>query len=231
MVIENIAGSPATLGRARQAAIRTGAVAAVLGVAALCTIASQRSSTSSAVSYLAKYSPERLADGRIWTLPASAFLVGHPHMIGPTTFFVVLIFLPYALWKGIGRAGIAAMSGHVLSTLAVAAVVLPASSMGWSTGRSIAFSTDYGASAALAACAGGLIVALWRRAPVVAAVVLVAVAGWFVNGLVTVHTPMANVADVEHLVALGTGMVVEWWFGTRRGRTRVAGSTPAEAGA
>jgi hypothetical protein len=197
-------------------ALRVVGVVAVLGAAALATIASHTASTAALVSYLAKYSPDRLADGRVWTVPISAFLLGHPRMIGPTTFFVVLIFLPYALWRGLGRAAVAAMSGHVVSTLAVAAVVLPAAALGWTTASSIARALDYGASAALAACAGGLAVAIAQRFRALGLVVFVGVAGWFVFGLATVRQPMANVADVEHLVALLTGAAVEAWSIRRR---------------
>jgi hypothetical protein len=208
--------SPNPPGLARQATLRVLGVLAVLGLTAVVTFAAIAPSTASLINYLAKYSPDRLADGRVWTLPMSAFLVGHPHMIGPTTFFIVLIFLPYALWRGLVRAGIVAMSGHVVSTLVVAAVVLPASAMGLSEATSIARSLDYGASAALAACAGGLAVALARRVRPLGVLVLVSVVGWFVYSLVTIRQTMSNVADVEHLVGLGTGMAVEWWFERHR---------------
>lgn len=216
---------------ATRAVLRTLGVASVLAAAAAMTVASHLAPTASAIGYLAKYSPERLAAGRIWTLPASAFLLGHPRMIGPTTFFVVLIFLPYALWRGLLRAGIVAMSGHVVSTLVVFAVVIPASAVGWATATSIVRTQDYGASAALAACAGGLAVALWRRVPVLGVLVFVAVAGWFVYGLSTVRQTTANVSDIEHLTALLTGVVVEWRMEARRGRARAAAAVPASAAA
>ena len=228
---DRVADRPSTQSLVRAAVLRTAAVAAVLGIAAAVTIASHTSSTASAVSYLAKYSPARLADGRVWTLPTSAFLLGHPRMIGPTTFFVALIFLPYALWRGLARAGMVAMSGHILSTLVVFAAVLTASAFGSTTATSIAHTLDYGASAALAACAGGLAVALGRRVPAIGVLVLIAVASWFVYGLVTVGQRRADVPDVEHLLALCTGVVIEWRLETRRDRIGSDRSRPEPAGA
>lgn len=190
--------------------MRAGAVVALLAGAAACTVASHAASTAHVVGVLAKYSPERLAAGRVWTVPLSAFLLGHPRMVGPTSFFVVFLFLPYALWRGIGRAGVVAMAGHVVSTLVVAAIVLPAAALGVAGASGISHALDYGASAALAACAGALAVAIGRRVPVLGAAVLGAVAAWFLFHLAAVSNPSVNVADVEHLLALGTGALVEW---------------------
>jgi hypothetical protein len=232
MAVDLAVGSSAgPTGRAGRAALRTLGVAGVLACAAAVTLAAKWSVTASAISYLAKYSPDRFAHGRIASLPLSAFLLGHPHMIGPTTFFVVLIFLPYALWCGLVRAAIVGMSGHVVCTLVIALFVLPLSVVGWSTAVQIARSQDYGASAALAACAGGLVVALWRKLPVVSALVLLAVTGWFVYSLATIHQTMSNVADIEHLTALTTGIAVEWWLERRARRLPPAVVVPADVGA
>jgi hypothetical protein len=209
--------------RTRVMATRVASVVAVLGACALLTIAGKASGTASAVGYLAKYSPDRLADGRVWTLPTSAFLLGHPRMIGPTTFFTVLFFLPYVLCRGIVRAGIVAMSGHLLSTLVVAAVVLPAAALGSPTYLSVAHTLDYGASAALAACAGGLVVVIGRRWPTLAGIVLALVTLWFVRQIALNRHPLADVPDVEHLVALATGVFLEWWL-DRRAAARAAAS-------
>jgi hypothetical protein len=189
---------------------RAAGVAAVLALASMVTVASRASATARVTGLLTKYSPARLAAGRVWTLPASALLLGHPRMIGPTTGFVVLILAPYALWRGVGRAALTGMAGHVVSTLVVAAVVLPAAALGSGSASSIVHTLDDGASAVLAACAGGLAVAISRRRLLAGAGLFVAIAGWFLVHLLTVHQPMANVADVEHLVALGTGAIVEW---------------------
>ncbi len=203
------------------------AVVAVLGACTLVTVAGKMSGTASAVSYLAKYSPDRLAHGRVWTLPTSAFLLGHPRMIGPTTFFTVLFFLPYVLCRGIVRAGVVAMSGHLLSTLVVAAVVLPAAALGSPTYLSVAHKLDYGTSAALAACAGGLVVVIGRRRPRLAGIVLALVTLWFVREFALYRHPSTDVPDVEHLVALATGVFLEWWLSRRAAARAAASRIPA----
>jgi hypothetical protein len=208
VVVDVVAGVPSV--RASQVVARAGAVAALLAGAAAFTVASHTASTAAVVGVLGKYSPERLAAGRVWTVPLSVFLLGHPRMVGSTTIFVVFLFLPFALWRGIARAGVVAMAGHVVSTLVVATVVLPAAALGVAGATGISRALDDGASAALAACAGGLAVAIGRRAPELGAAMLGAVAAWFLLHLAVVSNPSANVADVEHLLALGTGAIVEW---------------------
>jgi hypothetical protein len=215
-----------TRDRARRAAVRAAGVVGVLALSTAVTFASHSATTAGVAGFLAKYSPSRLAAGRVWTVPASAFLLGHPHMLGPTSAMLALVFLPYALWRGVGRAGITAMSGHVVATLVVAAVVLPGSWLGWTTGTTIAHTLDYGSSAALAACAGGLAVLIGRRlpvagpvaGPVIGTVLLAVVAGFFAIHLLSVPKLDANVADVEHLVALFTGAAVEWSLVMRKPR-------------
>ena len=217
--------------RARLAAVRVAGVAGVLALATAVTFASHSAATAGVTGLLAKYSPARLAAGRVWTVPASAFLLGHPHMLGPTSAMLALVFLPYALWCGIGRAGITAMSGHVVATLVVAAVVLPGSWLGWTTGTTIAHTLDYGSSAALAACAGGLAVLIGHRLPVVGpvtgTVLLALVAGFFAFHLFSVPKLDANVADIEHLVALFTGVAVEWSLFGRTAPPQPAAGAPA----
>ena len=212
---------------ARLAVARVAGIVGVLALATAVTFASHAPATAKVTSFLAKYSPARLAAGRVWTLPTSAFLLGHPHMLGPTSLMIALVFLPYALWQGIGRAGITAMSGHIVSTLVVAAVVLPGSLLGWSTATTITHTLDYGSSAALAACAGGLAVLLGRQIPVVGGLVLALVAGFFVVHLLTVPKLDANVADIEHLVALFTGAAVEWSLAMMRSRRPLPITGPA----
>jgi hypothetical protein len=69
---------------------------------------------------------------------------------------------------------------------------------------------DYGASAVLSACAGGLAVVLARRRRILGVALFAAVAAWFLYDLAVVARTAANVADIEHLVALLTGAAVEW---------------------
>jgi hypothetical protein len=208
----------------RQVVSRVAGVAAVLVGAAAFTVASHTHGLAHVARFAGAYSPARLAAGRVWTLPLSAFLLGHPKMVGPTSVMFALLFLPYALLRGIGRAGITGMAGHVVSTLVVAAVVLPAAALGSVDATRVVHAPDYGASAALAACAGGLAVVLARRHRVAGIVLPALVAGYFLFHLAAVPQTAANVADVEHLVALGTGALVEWSFfvhGSRFPRPRL----------
>jgi hypothetical protein len=197
---------------------RFASVVLVLGFAAVITWLWHVPATSGTVDYLARYSPMRLAHGDILALPGSAFLLGHPKMIGQTSFFVVALFLPYALVRGVRRAGVVGLTGHCVSTLAVAAVVLPGAALGWSAAERIAHMGDYGASAALAAVAGALGIVLVRRWPPVGIFVLGAIGWYFLHSLVSHSQMMHNIADVEHLIAFMTGALLE----LRRARRHVA---------
>jgi len=196
---------------------RFAGVLLVLGFAAVVTWLWHVPATSGTVDYIARYSPMRFAHGDVLALPGSAFLLGHPKMIGQTSFFVVALFLPYALVRGVGRAGVVGLAGHCVSTLAVAAVVLPGAALGWSAADKVAHMGDYGASAALAAVAGALGIVLLRRWPPVGMLVLGAIGWYFLHSLMSHGNAMHNIADVEHLIALTTGALLELWL-TRRHR-------------
>jgi hypothetical protein len=202
---------PPTPRRLRVVGSRIAGVALVLVATALFTTLAYRPPTAGVVSYLAGYSPEAFAHGRIVTLPASAFLVGHPRMLGPTTFFVVLLLLPYALVKGVMKAVRAGLAGHCFSTLVIAAVALPGAALGWAVANTVAHQADYGASAFLAAVAGALAVLLFRRWPPVGLLVAGFVVWIFVSSLMTHADLEHNVADVEHLTAVAVGAAIEWF--------------------
>jgi len=182
----------------------------VLGIAFGVTAASHAPGLAHVTRYAAAYSPARLADGRIWTLPLSVLLLGHPKALGITSVMFAALFLPYALSRGLGRSLVTGMAGHIVSTLVVAAWALPAAALGSGIATQVVHRTDYGASAFLAACAGGLTVVIARRHPVLGFGLLALVIAFFVWHLLSVHQLVANVADVEHLVALVTGALVEW---------------------
>ncbi|MFN8026157.1 MAG: hypothetical protein U0W40_07325 [Acidimicrobiia bacterium] len=78
-------------------ALHVGGLLVVLGVAFGVTVASHSSGFSSAARYAAAYSPGRFVSGRVWTLPLSVLLLGHPKMIGMTSVMFALLFLPYAM--------------------------------------------------------------------------------------------------------------------------------------
>jgi hypothetical protein len=194
----------------RHTVSRVAGIVVVLGIAAAFTVASHAHGWSHMARVAAAYSPAHLADGRVWTLPLSALLLGHPKMIGPTSVMFALLFLPYALVRGLGRTLVTGLAGHIVSTLVIAAWALPAAAFGSVVATQVVHTADYGASAFLAACAGGLAVVITRRSRVLGLVLLALVVAYFTDHLVSVHQVAANVADVEHLVALGTGALVEW---------------------
>ena len=68
---------------------------------------------------------------------------------------------------------------------------------------------------------------LGRRIPVAGGLVLALVAGFFVVHLLTVPKLDANVADIEHLVALFTGADVEWSLAMMRSRRPLPITGPA----
>jgi hypothetical protein len=197
-------------GATRHGLSRVAGIVVVLGIAAAFTVASHTQGLSHVARVAAAYSPARLAAGRVWTLPLSALLLGHPKMIGPTSVMFALLFLPYALVRGLGRTLVTGLAGHVVSTLVVAAWALPAAALGSMVATAVVHTPDYGASAFLAACAGGLAVVIARRSRALGLTLLALVVAYFTIHLVVVHQVIANVADVEHLAALATGAVVEW---------------------
>jgi hypothetical protein len=187
--------------RARDAAL---VFVAVVAVSALDVVAI----TKPAIDSLARYSPDRLVHGALWALPASALLVGHPSMLGLTSVFAALVFLPFCLAAGARAAVIVGMAGHCTSTLLVAAVVVPAAALGSRDASHIVHMGDYGASAFLAALAGGMVVLLWPRARPAALLLAGALLLFFGRSLLIHSDLMHNIADVEHLAALGVGALV-----------------------
>lgn len=171
---------------------------------------------------LSAYSPERLVHGALWTLPASAFLLPRLGMIGPTTVLTAAVFMPFVLVSGLRKAARTFLIGHVVSTLAVFVVVVPAAALGWDVARHVYFSVDVGASAGLTAVAGAMCVMLARRQPLIGVAVGMMLIGFFVLWEVT-HGENAGraLADVEHLLAFATGIFVE-----RRARVNGVDSSP-----
>jgi len=192
-----------TGGRRRLLLDGAGAVALV-GLAVAVSLAWAHPATRPLARFCCWYSPARLAGGAFWTLPGSALLLPFVHMVGPTTVMTAALLLPYALIAGTRRAWGAFFTGHVVATLAVAVVVLPAAGWNWLPAVVLRDRSDLGASAGLAAAAGALAVRLgWRRGGLVAG----AVVAYFGTHLLLTH----RLSDVEHLVALTAGAAFERW--------------------
>jgi hypothetical protein len=123
------------------------------------------------------------------------------------------------LREGSRRALAAFFTGHVLATLAVAAVVLPAAAWGWHPAEALRVRVDVGTSAGVAAVGGALAVSL--RRPRWGAALLGAFVADFVIRLLLFHT----VAEVEHLIALSAGALLGRHWAHSSGRF-IAGSWP-----
>ncbi|HEY3240356.1 MAG TPA: hypothetical protein VGL92_12365 [Acidimicrobiia bacterium] len=182
------------------AAATVGLVVAATAV----SLAWHHAPTRSLVQACCRYSPERLSQGALWTLFGSALLLPRLQMIGPTTIMTFALVVPYALAAGARPALRAFFSGHVLATLAVAAVVVPGAALGWAPAVALRVRSDVGASAGIAAVGGACCVLLGRRRG--GPILLAALVAWFATGLVRTY----RLVEVEHLVAVATGAVSEW---------------------
>ncbi|HZP29511.1 MAG TPA: rhomboid-like protein [Acidimicrobiia bacterium] len=161
------------------------------------------------VQWLCSYSPSRLVHGAVWTLPASALLEAQPARLGANVLVPTVVFAPYLLWVGTGRALRTFFAGHVVATLAAAAAIL----LGVLTGSAVAHRLytmhDNGVSAGLSAAAGALGVLLWfSRARPLAALVLGVVLVLFTYRIAS-ESVGATLADGEHLLAIAVGAAVE----------------------
>ncbi len=202
-----------------------------LGVAAFLTLPVGLSllgadgATHDAAHFLADSSPERLAHGAIWTIPTSALLLPNVRMIGPTTIFTIVFLLPYALLRGPLRALAVFFGGHMVSALGVAFVAIGGHVMRWPTAEVLYRHPELGASYGLAAVVGGLAGALFTRFRPAGVLVVVAVAGYFLLGLVRSPGVIRDASEAQHLVALGVGLAIERWFGRRARANLVAPTT------
>ncbi|HYT39693.1 MAG TPA: hypothetical protein VEN99_09295, partial [Acidimicrobiia bacterium] len=138
------------------------------------------------------------------------------------------VVLPYVLREGFRRAAAVFFTGHVLATLAVAAVVLPLAAWGWHPAETVRMRVDVGSSAGVAAVAGALAVSIRRRRRGEAgdaperrwgAALLGAFVADFAVRLLLFHT----LAEIEHLIALSAGALLGWWWAPSPGRF-IAGS-------
>jgi hypothetical protein len=189
-------------GAARRARSLAG-VAAVTALAAVVSLA-YRGPHHAAVVFWCGYTPARLTAGHWWPLLGSALLVVHLKLFGVNTGLLVGVVLPYALREGSRRTLAVFFAGHVVATLAVAAVVLPLAAAGWGPAEVVRTQVDSGLSAGVAAVAAAVAVSMRRRG--FGAVLLGGLTVFFAAHLVTAHT----LSEAEHLIALATGASLGW---------------------
>jgi hypothetical protein len=202
-------------GRVVKHPVRQDPLVRFLGVAAFLTVPVTLSllgaagATHDEVHALAGYSPERLVHGAVWTVPLSALLLPNVRMLGPTTVFTIAFLVPYALIRGPIRAIVVFFAGHVVAILTVAVVAIGGHALDWATVAPLYRRADLGAAAGLAAVVGGLAGALLTRSRTAGILVLAGVAGFFLILLARSPGVIRDGAEVQQLLALGVGLLVE----------------------
>jgi type IV secretory pathway VirB2 component (pilin) len=152
-------------------------------------------------------SPHALAEARLWSLLTSALLVQSP-LFWSLVSFALLGLLTLRIC-GSPTLWIAAVAGHIGSTLAVYALLASARTVDGDLFQVVQRAPDYGVSAVSAAWLGAVACASWRardrtlrgKLATVVAVVAVALFGW------TLRRHL-NILDLEHVIAFGVGVVV-----------------------
>lgn len=189
---------------------RVGGLLVVIGVPTVLGLVVRDVGTRSMVVALFHYSPDRFLRGRVWTLPLSGLLPPNLDNIGPTTMVMTAVLVPYVLLRGPWRAVGRFFAGHVVATLAVAALVLPAAALGSGEATTLARAPDFGVSAGLAAVAGAMVLVLWRRqGPIAGGLLLAGLVGLFVVRLLVTTSLGHHLAESEHLIAAAVGIVLE----------------------
>jgi hypothetical protein len=215
--IEPIAGRVGSVDLARTMLTRLLEVSTFLCIPTVVSLLAVAPATRHTISVLTGYKPLFLPT-RPQTLIGSAFYLPNIKMVGLTTVFTVALFLPYVLARGMGWALRVFLSGHVIATLAVAIVVVPGDWFGWRQAVHIVHSSDLGASAGLAACAGGLAILLGRRWALLGGLLLAGLTAFFLRDLAHTHG-LNRMADIEHLIAVSVGVGLEaWWLPHNGGR-------------
>jgi hypothetical protein len=180
---------------------RLGGVVAVAALVAVISLAN-RAPQHSFVHLCCGYTPARLSAGAWWTVLGSALLVVQLKLFGINTALLLGVVLPYAWREGSRRTLTVYFAGHVVATLAVAAVVLPLAAWGWGPAEVVRMQLDVGASAGIAAVAGAVAVSMRRHR--FGVVLFVGLAVFFAAHLTVAHT----LSEAEHLIALSTGAVL-----------------------
>jgi hypothetical protein len=189
---------------------RVAGLLALIGVPTVLGLAVRHVATRSLVIALFHYSADRFVHGRVWTLVLSGLLPPNPNNVGPTTIVMTAVLVPYVLLRGPWRAVGRFLAGHVVATLAVAALVLPAAAVGSGEAATVARTPDFGVSAGLAAVAGAMVIVLWRRqGPIAGGVLLAGVMGLFAVRFLTTASLGHHLAESEHVIAAAVGLVLE----------------------
>jgi hypothetical protein len=162
---------------------------------------------------LTDYSPDRLIHGHAWTVITSGVVGPRLRDVHEMTIVLVAVLVPFALLCGAWQTVKVFLSGHILSTLAIAVVVLPGAALGWHTAYTAVHTIDNGVSAGLAAVGGALAVVAWRWSRALGGFLLVALAAFLAGMLI--FKPFSfgrELSGIEHFIAVVVGAFVEWRY-------------------
>jgi hypothetical protein len=151
-----------------------------------------------------------LASGRVWVLPASALIVDRPVLVGLAAFGVLAVVT--LRFCGGRTFWLAAVVGHIGSTLFVYAIIGSTQVADPGTFAAAAVRPDFGVSAMQGAWVGAITATAWSRAGtdhrdrilVAAGVCAVGGVGWWLH-------PDPSILTTEHLVAFFIGCGVVSW--------------------
>jgi len=168
-------------------------------------------------------SAAKIAAGLLWFLPTSALVVDRPVLIGLAAFAVLAVAT--LRFCGTRTFWLAAIGGHIGSTLTVYAIIGTARLADPGVFTNAFVSPDFGVSAIQGAWVGAIATTAWlwaggngrRQAAVAAGVCVVAAVAWWLH-------PDPSILTTEHLFAfvIGCGIVAvprltaAWTPGIRR---------------
>lgn len=184
---------------------RVAGVLALLAIPITVSAAWTHAATRPAINACCMYRPVVLTHGRLWTVLGSSVLLINPNPFGSTVLFSALVLVPFAALTGVKRAASVFLIGHVVTTAAVAAVVLPGNALGWQPAVQNFHLPDVGMSAGLAAVAGGLVAVAARRRRWVAVVLMIVFAARFAGE----PAQGRYLVGLEHYIAAVVGYFLE----------------------
>jgi hypothetical protein len=152
-------------------------------------------------------SPLRVAHGRVWLLLTSGLLAERP--IGPSIISFALLAALALVICGRRTFWLAALSGHVLSTLIVYVVISLARLVDSNDFRGVLDAHDYGVSAVSAAWLGAIAAVGWRaRGQTPAGRTAIALSCIGVALFAYVMHPGLTILSSEHVFAFAIGIAV-----------------------
>jgi hypothetical protein len=152
-------------------------------------------------------SPSALAAGRLWLLVTSGLLVQSPMAVSLLSFVALAVLT--LVFCGARRLWVAALAGHVASTLLAYALVGSVRALDPLAFGGVWRAPDYGVSAIASAWLGAVAAVSWDRrghsvrgrAPVILSCLAVAAFAWMVRRHLTI-------LDSEHIFAFAIGVAI-----------------------